>query len=260
MTALALAACSSPKNMSYFDDIAYTPSGTLATNPTEIRIVPDDQLSIYVSSLNPTATMPFNLSSSYQPVTDPVTGVISYQPTGNRSYLVNSEGDITFPVLGKLHVAGMTTDEIADMLYKRISESVENPIVTVKLDNFHVYILGEVARPGIVSATGERFTVLDAIARAGDLTKYAVRDNILLVRDENGKKEYHHLNLKDSRVFESPYFYMRQNDILVVDPNKVAESNATYNTNNAYKIQVTSAIISACSVIASLVIALAVKK
>ena len=264
VTALALAACSTPKNLSYFDDITNIPSGTIATAPSELRIVPDDQLSIYVTSLNPAATMIYNLTSSYQTVKDPVTGANTYQPSyqnaRNRTYLVNAQGDITFPVLGKLHVAGMTTTEIADMICQRISESVDNPTVTVQLENFHVYVLGQVKTPGAIPATGERFTVLDAIASAGDITEYGLRDNVLLVREENGKKEYHHLNLKDSHVFESPYFYLRQNDVIVVDPNKVFESNATYNTNNAYKIQVTSAVISAASVIASLVIALAVKR
>ena len=100
---------------------------------------------------------------------------------------------------------------------------------------------------------------MDAIARAGDLTPYAVRDNILLIREENGKKEYHHLNLNDSKVFTSPYFYLKQNDMVVVQPNDVRRSNVNYNVNNGYRLQVTSAIISACSVVASLAIALFVK-
>ena len=262
IAAISMASCGSSKhNLSYFDNIADSLAGTLITAPQQIRIVPDDELSITVSSLNPAATEAYNLSTSYTAVPDHNTGVIIYQHTGsNRTYQVSPQGDISFPVLGTLHVAGMTTDEVAEMLYKRISETVDNPIINVRLTNFHVNIIGEVNRPGVVSATGETFTILDAIARAGDLPKYAVRDNILLIRDNNGKKEYHRLNLKDSKTFESPYFYLRQNDIIVVDPNSIAESNATYNTNNAYKIQVTSAIISACSVIASLVIALAVKR
>lgn len=263
LTALVmmLASCSSQKtSMSYFDDIRATASGTLGDTAYELRIVPDDELAISVTSVNPSATMVYNLTTAYSPVTDPTSGLTVYHPSGTpRTYLVSPQGDITFPILGKLHVAGMTTGELADMLYERISQDVDDPIVTVNLANFHINVLGEVNRPGVVAASGERFSVLDAISRAGDLSQYAVRDNILLIRENNGVKEYHHLNLNDSELFKSPYFYLQQNDLLIVEPNNVRRSNATYNINNAYKIQVTSAIISACSVIASLVIALAVK-
>lgn len=259
--AIALTSCGSQKNsMSYFDNIRDTTSGTLGDVDYQLRIVPDDELSINVTSVNPSATMVYNIPSGYSPVTDPVTGVTNYYPSGApKPYRVSAAGNITFPVLGTLHVAGMTTPEVADMIYKRISEFVDDPIVTVELANFHVNVLGEVNRPGVISSTGERFTVLDAIARAGDLSQYAVRDNILLIRENNGVKEYHHLNLNDAGLFKSPYFYLQQNDMLIVEPNDVRRSNARYNVNNAYKIQVTSAVISACSVIASLVIALAVK-
>lgn len=258
---MMLASCGSQKqSMSYFDNISKTADGTLGNTAYELRIVPDDELAISVSSVNPSATMIYNLPSSYSPIVDPASGLTTYHPSGSpRNYLVSARGDITFPVLGRIHVAGMTTEEVADMLYERISQDVEDPIISVQLTNFHINVLGEVNRPGVVTATGERFSVLDAISRAGDLSQYAVRDNILLIRENNGTKEYHHLNLNDAKLFESPYFYLQQNDMLIVEPNDVRRSNARYNVNNAYKIQVTSAIISACSVIASLVIALAVK-
>ena len=258
---LSLASCGSQKtSMSYFDNIRNTESGTLGDTSYELRIVPDDELSISVTSVNPSATMVYNIPSSYSPVLDPTSGVTTYFPSGApRNYQVSAKGDITFPVLGRLHVAGMTTEQVADMLYERISKDVDDPIITVNLVNFRINVLGEVNRPGVIPSNGERFSVLDAIARAGDLSQYAVRDNILLIRENNGVKEYHHLNLNDSKLFESPYFYLQQNDMLIVEPNDVRRSNARYNVNNAYKIQVTSAIISACSVIASLVIALAVK-
>lgn len=258
---MSLSSCGSQKtSMSYFDNIRESASGTLGDTAYQLRIVPDDELAISVTSVNPSATMVYNIPSSYSPVLDPNSGVTTYFPSGApRNYQVSANGDITFPVLGRIHVAGMTTEQIADMLYKKISKDVDDPIVTVDLVNFHISVLGEVNRPGVVPSSGQRFSVLDAIARAGDLSQYAVRDNILLIRENNGTKEYHHLNLNDSKLFESPYFYLQQNDMLIVEPNDVRKSNARYNINNGYKIQVTSAIISACSVIASLVIALAVK-
>lgn len=260
-TGALLCSCSSPKeSMSYFDNIVNSPSGALGTVDYELKIAPDDELDISVTSINPGATMIYNLPTGYTQVIDATTHTPAYQPTADtRDYLVSASGDINFPVLGKLHVAGLTTTQVAEMIEKRISPDVEDPIVTVKLRNFKVSVLGEVGRPGVVNATTERFSILDAIARSGDLSQYAVRDNVLLIRENDGKKEYHHLNLEDSNLFSSPYFYLKQNDMIIVQPNDVRRSNARYNTNNAYKVQVTSAIISACSVVASLVIALAVK-
>lgn len=262
ITAIAiLTSCGSQKPpMTYFYNISDSISGQLGNVNYELHIVPDDELDISVTSINPGATMIYNLPVGYSQVVDPSTHLSTYSPTAEtRSYLVSASGDINFPVLGKLHVAGMTTTQVAEMIEKRISADVEDPIVTVKLRNFKVSVLGEVGRPGVVQASGERFSILDAIARSGDLSQYAVRDNVLLIREVNGKKEYHHLNLEDSKVFSSPYFYLQQNDMIIVEPNNVRRSNATYNVNNAYRIQVTSAVISACSVIASLVIALAIK-
>jgi len=258
---LATSSCSSSKqSISYFDNLENSNEGSLGDVNYELRIVPDDELAITVSSVNPGAAIIYNLPLSYTPIVDPNTGLTNYQASGgNRNYLVDPDGNITFPVLGKLHVAGMTPREVADMIDKRLRPDIEDPIITVELANFKVSILGEVNRPGIVSANSERFSILDAIARAGDLSPYALRDNILLIRETNGKKEYHRINLNDSEVFTSPYFYLKQNDMLIVEPNDVRRANVKYNVNNGYKIQVTSAIISASSVIASLVIALAIK-
>lgn len=258
---LTLGSCSTPKaSMTYFENIATTDNGQLGNVDYELKIAPDDKLDIRVTSTNPNAAQNFNIPSSYSTVMDPNTGTMVQTPAGNNiDYLVSQSGDINFPILGKIHVAGMTTTQLADYIYDHVKDQIEDPIVTVQLTNFHVSILGEVNRPGNVSANSERFTIMDAIARAGDLTPYAVRDNILLIREENGKKEYHHLNLNDSKVFTSPYFYLKQNDMVVVQPNDVRRSNVNYNVNNGYRLQVTSAIISACSVVASLAIALFVK-
>lgn len=258
---LTLGSCSTPKaSMTYFENISTTDSGQLGNVDYELKIAPDDKLDIRVTSTNPNAAQIFNIPSSYSTIMDPNTGTMVQTPAGNNiDYLVSQSGDINFPILGKIHVAGMTTTQLGDYIYDHVKDQIEDPIVTVQLTNFHVSILGEVNRPGNVSANSERFTIMDAIARAGDLTPYAVRDNILLIREENGKKEYHHLDLNDSKVFTSPYFYLKQNDMVVVQPNDVRRSNVNYNVNNGYRLQVTSAIISACSVVASLAIALFVK-
>lgn len=264
LVALTLSGCAAKKTqMTYFDDITQTTvaDGTLAAGADwSVKIVPDDRIAIMVTSLNPAASQIFNLPSHLSTSINPTTGAQTLSnPNTVSTYDVSSTGNIIFPVLGKIHVAGMTTEQLANDLAKRIAEYVEDPIVTVELTNFHVNVLGEVNRPGVVAARGERFTVLDAIAASNDLTQYAVRNNVLLVREENGQKTYHRLDLTDSKFFESPYYYLKQNDMIFVEPNDVKRSNASYNVNNGYRIQVTSAIISACSVVASLVIALCIK-
>lgn len=258
---LMFSSCASKRtDLRYFRDIETIQSGTMGTTDYTLKVVPDDRLNISVTSIDPDATMIYNLPTQLTPIADPVTGQTTLTSNNTTStYLVNSKGDITFPVLGNIHVAGLTAEQVAEMLTKRISADVQDPIVTVNISRFNVNVLGEVARPGMVTSQGERFSIIDAIAKAGDITQYGVRENVLLIREENGKKEYHHLDLSDSKVFDSPYFYLKQNDMVYVQPNSIKSENASYNVNNGYKIQVTSAIISACSVVASLVIALAIK-
>jgi polysaccharide export outer membrane protein len=156
-------------------------------------------------------------------------------------------------------VQGLTTQQIKDKLVELISKDVDDPIVRVELMNFRVNVLGEVQRPGAVSVKRERYSVLDALADAGDLTEFGERSNVLLIREENGVKIYHRLNLNEASVLSSPYFYMQQNDVIYVEPNEIRKDNSKYNQNNAFKLSVISTIVSACSVIASLVIALTVK-
>ena len=175
------------------------------------------------------------------------------------TYLVDSKGDITMPVLGTLHVGGLTTEQIQQLVTEKVSIDVDNPTVIVKMVNFHVNVAGEVRTPGVVNVTRERFSVLDALSSAGDLTEYGERSNVLLVREENGKRTAHRINLNSSDILTSPYFYVQQNDYIYVTPNKIRQDNSKYNQNNAFKLSVISTIVSACSVVASLVIALAIK-
>lgn len=258
---LMLGSCATKRtDLGYFKDIENIQSGSFGTTDYTLKVVPDDRLNISVTSLDPQASMVYNLPTELVPLSDRNTGATNIVASNTASsYLVNSKGNITFPVLGTLHVEGMTAEQIAEMLTKKISQDVQDPIVTVTISRFNVNVLGEVSRPGMVQSQGERFSVIDAIAKAGDITQYGVRENILLIREEDGKKVYHHLDLTDSKVFDSPYFYLKQNDMIYVQPNNIKAENASYNVNNGYKVQVTSAIISACSVVASLVIALVIK-
>lgn len=254
----ALASCSSSKtSLSYFEDLKGYESGTLASGDFNVKIIPDDELFITVTSMVPEATAAYNI-----PLSNPATrgNLQTYTQATQQTYIVDKKGDIKLPIIGTIHVAGMTTMELADLLTKKISADVEDPYVRVELVNFRVNVLGEVAKPGAKNVERERYSVLDALADAGDLTPYGERSNVLLIREVDGKKEFHHLNLNDAALLSSPYFYLQQNDVIYVEPNKIRKDNAEYNQNNAYKVSVVSAIVSACSVVASLVIALVINK
>ncbi len=255
--ALCLASCSSQKNnLPYFEDISTVKTGTLETLDYLPTILPDDELSITVNSVNPNAT------SVYQkPFVNPAaTSTLGKSTTPQvQTYIVDSEGDISFPVLGKIHVAGMTTEQLQSYLTEKISKDVKDPEVDVRIINFEISVAGEVKTPGRYPLARQRMSILDALAAAGDLTEFGERSNILLVREENGKRVFAHIDLNSSEALNSPYFYLKQNDYIYVSPNEIKQANSKYNQNNAYKLSVISTIVSASSVIASLVIALTVK-
>lgn len=260
LTALAgmlVCSCTTSKNsLTYMADLKTQVDGILPTGDYSIRIVPDDELFISVTSLVPEATMMYNL-----PLSNPakLSDINVAMTPSQQTYLVNNEGNIKFPVLGELHVAGLTTTELADKLTEMISRDVEDPIVKVELLNFYVNVIGEVEKPGRQNVPRQRYTLLDALAEAGDMTEYGERSNVLLIREKDGQTIYHRFNLNDSKSLDSPYFYLQQNDVIYVEPNEIRKDNAKYNQNNSFKISVISTIVSACSVVASLVIALAVK-
>lgn len=245
------------QTLPYFQNIGEAADGVVPSGGDYgIKVIPDDELIITVNSLVPAATAHYNLTLD----NPSLRGEMVFSSTPKlQTYLVNREGCINFPVLGKLKVAGMTTDEIKKMLEEKIGKDVDAPYVRVQLANFKVNVLGEVNRPGSFNVTTERFSLLDALANAGDLTEYGNRANVLVIREEGGVRRYHRINLNDAATLSSPYFYLQQNDVVYVEPNKIRQDNSKYNQNNAYKLSVISTIVSACSVVASLIIALAIK-
>ena len=249
--------CSTQRSpLPYFEDITETKEFTVPTDNYVQKIEPDDELFIMVTSLNPLATAAYNLPVMNPASSDELTKNTTPQ---QQTYLVDNSGDIIMPELGRIHVAGLTTSQLRDELVKKISADVENPTVVVRLVNFKVEVAGEVKIAGVQKVTTERYSVLDALTAAGDLTEFGERNNVLLLREENGKRVAHRLDLNSSDLLTSPYFYLKQNDYVYVQPNKIRQDNSKYNQNNAFKVSVVSTIVSGCSVIASLVIALTVK-
>ena len=248
---LCLCSCTSKRSLAYFQDI--TESTTIPTGDYKVTIQPADELLITVTSSNQRASSLYNM-----PLINPVTSedLMTNSTSRQQTYIGDSKGDINFPILGNIHVAGMTLETLKDYLTSKISQDVDDPLVNVQIVNFFVNVVGEVKEPGRYPVKGTRFSVLDAITSAGDLTPYGKREKVMLVREENGQRNTIRLNLNKAETLSSPYFYVKQNDYIYVEPSDVRKYNADYNTNNAFKLSVISTIVSSCSVIASLVIAL----
>lgn len=243
-----LAGCASYKDIIYFQDIDQKELKPLLTE-YEATIKKDDRLAIVVSGSDKTVTAPYNLT-----LTELAGSSGSTSPEmSTLSYLVDSQGDIEFPILGKLHVEGMTRNELVKYLTTEIGKDVKDPIVYVSFKNYKITVLGEVRNPGTYTIDSEKISVLQALGRAGDLSLTAKREGILLIREVDGVQQHYTIDLRSSDILESPYFYMQQNDVLYVPPSPTRVAQATAATS--LWGSVLSTISSAISVI-TLVVAL----
>lgn len=219
---LCFSSCINTKKVAYFNNISDTVL-TASTDGLEPVIQKGDLLSISVSSLSSDVTTIFNTPNSPAGSTYLNSNTLS-QAVG---YLVSQTGEIDFPILGSLSVAGLSKQALTDTLASQLvsKKLLYNPIVTVRYLNFHVTVLGEVSNPGMVMIPNEQTTVLEAIGMAGDLTIYGKRNNVLLIRRENGEKIVRRLDLTSEKLLTSSYYNLRSNDVLYVEPgkNKVAE-------------------------------------
>ena len=242
-----MSSCGSVKNVAYFqnsDGINYNKTTFLY----DARIMPKDELTISVSTTTPEVSLPFNLllQNAYMQGRTMSTGGGVLMP-----YLVDNEGFINFPVIGRLKVSGLTKSETEQMILEKIRPymaETENPVVTVRMSSYSVSVLGEVNRPGSFLVSREKITVLEALAQAGDLTIYGVRDRVKLIReDATGKKEIHTLNLNDANIVASPYYYLQQNDVVYVEPNKTKARNSSVGATTSLWFTATSIVISLAS-------------
>lgn len=247
VAAAAAVACSTPKNIVYFQDMGNA-SELTPTGASSIRLQPMDKISIIVSSRDPQVTSMFNLpyytnrlGESQSLTSDSQVGSRSGQG-GISGYTLDANGNIDFPIIGKINLAGLTREE-AEAYVKRIlieSKQIKDPVVTIEFMNLGFSVLGEVTRPGRYRIDRDRYTILDALGMAGDLTINGLRENVTLVRHDSasGKDTVYKLNLlKSNEVYSSPAFYIQQGDIIYVTPNNkrlresLANGNAAYTTS-----------------------------
>ncbi len=235
---LLLNACASPKKIVYFQDME-----GITVNDTILNFEPviqfGDMLSINVSAIEAEAAIPFNL---YE--TPLISGsVANAKPL---TYLVNADGAINFPVIGTLKVGGLTTKQITEKLTIALADYIKNPIINIRLTNFKVTVLGEVKTPGSFTVANERITIIDAIGLAGDLTIHGQRKSVLLIREIQGKRAFVTIDLTNKELFNSPYYYLAQNDAIYVAPNKTQVNASAVGTN-------TGVIVSSASLLIALI-------
>lgn len=218
---LLLTGCTSSKQIVYFQNLDNTELQKITAN-YEARIKKDDMLSIVISGPDKTVIQPYNLT-----LTDNVAGGGSDPERSTIGYLVDAHGEINFPILGKIKVEGMTRSELVDYLTREIGKDVKNPIVSITLKNYKITVLGEVRTPGTFTINSEKINILQALGYAGDLLISAKRDDIVLIREIDGRQTYSKINMKNKSILESPYFYLQQNDILYIPPSSSRISQGT---------------------------------
>ena len=224
-----LTSCATPKDILYFQD-AGNYSQYNNVYPFEVRIHKDDMLAIMVNSQSSEAALPFNM-----PMASYYVGGDSYGQQRLLGYLVDKDGNIDFPVLGKLYVEGLTRNDLRELIKNKLitDGQLKDPIITINIMNFKVSVQGEVNRPGTFFISGERITLLEAISMSGDLTIYGRRDRVAVIREVSGKRSILYHDLGSTEIFQSPCYYLQQNDIVYVEPNKRRMQQSNINQNNS---------------------------
>ena len=236
--ALLASSCGSTKKIVYFQDLKPGESSIQTATPMDIRMKPGDKISIIVNSRDPQLASLFNLMNISRQLSSARTSGRNATNSSNQNiigYTIDNEGYIDFPVLGKVHIAGMTREEITTYLKNELMTKnlVKDPIVTVEYMNLYVSVLGEVNSPGQFSIDRDQITILDAISMAGDLTINGRRENIMVLRQEDNRQQVYNINLTSGeQIYTSPAYYLQQNDVVYVEPNSMKARQSTVNGNN----------------------------
>lgn len=240
--AITLVSCASRKDIAYLQNVD-SQKNSAELLSYEPRLQKDDLLSIIISADQPEATYPFNMpqiQGNYQ---------INENQDGIKTYLIDAYGDIQFPVIGKIHLDGLSRTEAVQKIESEVKQYITSATVNLRILNYKISVLGEVNHPGNVKISSERLTLLEALSQAGDLTIYGKRNNILIIRESDGKRTFNRVDMTKADFIDSPYYYLSQNDVVVVEPNKTKVNASVIGPDVA-------AVISALSVLVSLTILL----
>lgn len=244
-----LGACNAQRNVLYLQDVESGTEIALPENYT-IRIKPHDQITVVVNSRNPELAMPFNTSSSYTSLTGGLTTT-----TANENSLqvltVDSNGMVSLPVIGDVEIGGLTREEAEAKIEKIIADGdyIENPKVNIRFANLTLSVVGEVQRPGRYQINRDQITIFEALALAGDMTIYGNRESVAVIREKDGKSIVTKLDLRSKDIFLSPCFYVEQNDVIIVSPNKYKAATAEINQNRSFWISLASTAISLATLV-----------
>lgn len=251
MSFFLLTSCVSTKNITYFQnkndiDVA------LSKQLYDAKIMPKDILQIQVFSMTPEASEPFNLMKT----TNGSTTSTTTSENSVYNYLVSNDGTIVMPIIGNVKVGGLTKNEAEELIKGNIQpylSDIENVVVHVRMMNYKYAILGGVRSPGLYTTQNEKVSILEAIAQAGDLTTFAYRDRIYLIRENSeGQKEFHQLNINDANIISSPYYYLQQNDVIYVESRKTEARNAFISSNTSVWFSLISSLMSITTFILAL--------
>lgn len=249
-----LAGCQSYKKVPYFQDVDGVNQAEQQVSLYDAKIMPKDLLTIVVSCTNPELAIPFNL-------TVPSNAGLAASSSSNvttqavlQPYLVDNDGKINFPVLGELKLGGLTKREAEQLIIDKLKPYMkEIPIVTVRMVNYKISVIGEVTRPGTFTISNEKVNLLEALAMAGDMTVYGLRDNVKLIReDANGKQQIVTLDLNKAETILSPYYWLQQNDIIYVTPNKAKARNSDVGNSTSLWFSATSILVSIVSLLVNI--------
>jgi polysaccharide export outer membrane protein len=230
---LLLSSCASRKDIVYFQDAGqFETIVDKSSFTTKFKV--DDVVSIYISTLSKEASEPFNLYRGS------VEGGVRPEQV---DYIIDKDGQIDFPVIGKMKIVGLSPEELRVLLRQKLKDYLVDPIINIRLKNFTVSVLGEVNKPGTYPVNGERITIMEALGLAGDLTIKGKRENVLVIRDFDGAKVYNRIDLTKKNAMNSPVYYLTQNDIVYVEPNKSAVSTSSLDNRANITVSLISVII-----------------
>lgn len=234
-----IASCTPSKDVVYFQD-ANQFETLVDNNTSNTKFKVDDLVSIYVSVLDPEASAPFNLFRG---------GQEGGMRPEQVDYLVDKNGEIDFPVIGKIKIAGLSPSETQKLLEDKLADYLVNPIINIRIKNFTVTILGAVTRPGTYPVNGEQITIMEALGYAGDITIKGRKDNIMVIRDFDGTKVYNRINLNHKDALKSPVYYLTQNDVVYVEPNKSGKTASSLDQRASIAVSIISVLITSTVVL-----------